>query len=43
MTSYANAQLWQDVYRLTVGGKKLYMKFTLDSENNLFMISFKEA
>jgi hypothetical protein len=43
MTSYANAQLWQDVYRPTVGGKKLYVKFTLDSENNLFMISFKEA
>ena len=43
MTSYANAQVWQDVYRPTVGGKKLYVKFTLDAGNNLFLISFKEA
>ena len=43
MTSYANAQVWQDVYRPTVGDKKLYVKFTLDARNNLFLISFKEA
>ena len=43
MTSYANNQVWQDVDRPTVGGKELYVKFTLDARNNLFLISFKEA
>jgi motility quorum-sensing regulator/GCU-specific mRNA interferase toxin len=43
MTSYGNSQVWQDVYRPTVGGTKLYVKFTLDSMNDLFLISFKEA
>jgi motility quorum-sensing regulator / GCU-specific mRNA interferase toxin len=43
MTSYANTRVWQDVYRPTVGGKELYVKFTLDASNNLFLISFKEA
>jgi len=43
MTSYANAQIWQDVYRPTVDGKELYVKFTLDAANNFFLISFKEA
>ncbi|MBV8360873.1 MAG: type II toxin-antitoxin system MqsR family toxin [Deltaproteobacteria bacterium] len=43
MTSFVNAQVWQDVYRPTVGGKNLYVKFTLDAGKNLFLISFKEA
>jgi motility quorum-sensing regulator/GCU-specific mRNA interferase toxin len=43
MTSYANTQVWQDVYRPSAGGKKLYVKFTLDARNNFFLISFKEA
>jgi len=43
MTSYANHQVWQDVYRPKVGKTELYVKFTLDSMNALFLISFKEA
>jgi hypothetical protein len=43
MTPYANAQIWQDIYRPTVSGKELYVKFTLDAANNFFLISFKEA
>ena len=43
MTSYANHQIWQDVYKPKVNGKQLYVKFTLDSMNALFLISFKEA
>ncbi len=43
MTSYANAQVWQDVYRPRVGESELYVKFTLDSMGALFLISFKEA
>jgi len=43
MTSYANPQVWQDVYRPTVGETELYMKFTLDSMKALLLISFKEA
>ncbi len=43
MTSYANHQVWQDVYKPKVNGKRLYVKLTLDSMNALFLISFKEA
>lgn len=43
MTSYANPKVWQDVYRPTVSETDLYVKFTLDSMNALFLISFKEA
>jgi motility quorum-sensing regulator/GCU-specific mRNA interferase toxin len=43
MTSYANNQIWQDVYRPKVSETELYVKFTLDSMNALFLISFKEA
>jgi motility quorum-sensing regulator/GCU-specific mRNA interferase toxin len=43
MTSYADHQVWQDVYRPTVGATELYVKFTLDSMKALFLISFKEA
>ena len=43
MTSYADNRLWQDVYRPKVGKKEIYVKFTLDGKNALFLISFKEA
>jgi motility quorum-sensing regulator / GCU-specific mRNA interferase toxin len=43
MTSYANNQVWQDVYLPTVGGTKLYVKITIDAMGALFLISFKEA
>jgi motility quorum-sensing regulator / GCU-specific mRNA interferase toxin len=43
MTSYANAQIWQDVYKPSVGKTGLYVKFTLDSMKALFLISFKEV
>jgi motility quorum-sensing regulator / GCU-specific mRNA interferase toxin len=43
MTSYASSQVWQDVYRPKAGGTELYVKFTLDSMDALFLISFKEA
>jgi motility quorum-sensing regulator/GCU-specific mRNA interferase toxin len=43
MTSYADHKLWQDVYKPTAGGRKIYVKFTLDARQALFLISFKEA
>jgi motility quorum-sensing regulator/GCU-specific mRNA interferase toxin len=43
MTSYADSQVWQDVYRPRVGDTELYVKFTLDSMKALFLMSFKEA
>lgn len=43
MTSYADHRVWQDVYRPKVGGTELYVKFTLDAQQALFLISFKEV
>jgi motility quorum-sensing regulator / GCU-specific mRNA interferase toxin len=43
MTSYVSPKVSQDVYRPIVGETELYVKFTLDSMNALFLISFKEA
>ena len=43
MTSLANSQIWQDVYRPTWKGTELYVKFTLDAANAYLLISFKEA
>ncbi len=43
MTSIANHKVWQDVYKPNVGGRTLYVKFTLDAREALFLISFKEA
>ena len=43
MTSYANPRVWQDVYRPRIDKTELYVKFTLDSMNALYIISFKEA
>ena len=43
MTAYADQTLWQDVYKPLVDKVELYVKFTLDSEQKLLLISFKEA
>ena len=43
MTSMADHRVWQDVYKPNVGGRTLYVKFTLDAQSRLFLISFKEA
>jgi len=43
MTSMADHRVWQDVYRPHVKGRELYVKFTLDSQGALLLISFKEA
>ncbi len=43
MTSYADHRVWQDVYRPRTAGTELYVKFTLDAQKALFLISFKEA
>jgi len=43
MTSMADHKVWQDVYKPKVGGRTLYVKFTRDAQDALFLISFKEA
>ncbi len=43
MTSMADHKIWQDVYKPIVGGRTLYVKFTVDAQDALFLISFKEA
>jgi motility quorum-sensing regulator / GCU-specific mRNA interferase toxin len=43
MTSLADHRVWQDVYKPSVRGRTLYVKFTLDARRALFLISFKEA
>ncbi len=43
MTSYGDHRVWQDVYRPKAPGIELYIKFTLDAQKALFLISFKEA
>ncbi len=43
MTSYGDHRVWQDVYRLKAAGTELYVKVTLDAQQALFLISFKEA
>jgi motility quorum-sensing regulator/GCU-specific mRNA interferase toxin len=43
MTSTIDHRVWQDVYKTTVGKRTLYVKFTLDAQKELFLISFKQA
>ena len=43
MTSIAHHRVWQDVYKPIIAGRMLYVKFTLDAQQALFLISFKEA
>ena len=41
MTSVASNKIWQDVYKPTVAGQPLYVKFTLDAQGSYLLISFK--
>jgi motility quorum-sensing regulator/GCU-specific mRNA interferase toxin len=43
MTSMADRRVWQDVYKPGADGRTIYVKFTLDAQHALFLISFKEA
>jgi len=43
MTSMADHRVWQDVYKPGANGIELYVKVTLDAQQALFLISFKEA
>ena len=43
MTSMADHKVWQDVYKPVRDGRTLYVKFTVDARQALFLISFKEA
>lgn len=42
MPSEINRSVMQDVYKPFVEGRELYVKFTLDSQGELLLISFKE-
>ena len=42
MTSYANHQIWQDVYHVPYGDMILYIKFTEDVISEFILLSFKE-
>jgi motility quorum-sensing regulator/GCU-specific mRNA interferase toxin len=42
MRSEVDPVIWQDVYKPVVGGRELYVKFTLDGRGDLLLISFKE-
>jgi motility quorum-sensing regulator/GCU-specific mRNA interferase toxin len=43
MSSHLDHTIWQDVYKPTVGKTELYVKFTVDTQGQYFLISFKEA
>ncbi len=43
MTSIMDHRVCQDVYKPRIGGRTLYVKFTLDARQAPFLISFKEA
>jgi motility quorum-sensing regulator / GCU-specific mRNA interferase toxin len=42
MPSDINPAIWQDVYKPIIDGRELYVKFTLDKQGDLLLISFKE-
>lgn len=42
MPSDINSAIWQDVYKPMIEGRELYVKFTLDTQGELLLISFKE-
>jgi motility quorum-sensing regulator/GCU-specific mRNA interferase toxin len=42
MRSNVNPAVWQDVYRPVVRNRELYVKFTLDAQGQLLLISFTE-
>ena len=37
MTSHISNQVWQDVYKPSVAGKTLYVKFTVDAMENFLL------
>ena len=41
MPSTLNPAIWQDVYKPIVEGRELYVKFTVDAQGQLLLISFK--
>ena len=43
MTSMADHRVWRDVYKPSVDGRTIYVKFTLDARQAPLLISFKEA
>src|ERR1700719_4697044 len=43
MTSIADHKTWQDAYKPRLGDQTLYVKFTVDAQQSLLLISFKEA
>lgn len=42
-TAHHDPRQWHDTYKLTVAGRSLYLKFTLDDQGKLLLTSFKEA
>ncbi len=42
MPSDINPAIWQDVYKPIIDARELYVKFTLDVQGQLLLISFKE-
>lgn len=42
MPSQVDPAMWQDVYKPLSEGRELYVKFTLDSQGEYLLISFKE-
>ena len=43
MTSFNDHRIWQDVYLPLVESRTIYVKFTLDAQQEFLLISFKEA
>lgn len=41
MPSNVEPAIWQDVYKPVVGEIELYVKFTVDAQGELLLISFK--
>jgi len=42
MTSYADYRVWQDVYHVPSVAGVLYVKFTVDTIQEFWLLSFKE-
>ena len=42
-TAHHNPRQWHDSYKPAVGGRTLYLKFTLDQTGDFLLTSFKEA
>ena len=42
MRSEVDPSIWQDVYLPVANGREIYVKFTLDRQGDLLLISFKD-